>query len=388
VDAVATVTKIGNTLLLDRDNGRPLFDYRLRRAPTSRVPGEVTAPYQPDLEMPEPFLRAEFSPHDITDIDPESRATVERKLRNAEFGFFRPPAVHAAVATFALHGGAEWPGGALDPSTGILYVASNRAPWVLRLLYHDRLANPIRSRDPEGDRLYQARCASCHRPDREGEYQSEFVGDGFSPSLVGITADRDLSSGDWYEKSHPGIPRVPSLTSAELTTVSRYLANADHISDERRSLEVEDVWQMVLDGKGHPGSKPPWGLLNAIDLNTGRKLWSKPYGEYADLKARGVPPTGQPSFGGLVATKGGLVFATGTPDRKVRALDWTSGEELWSYDLPAAGSAPPVTYEIDGVQYIAVVASGGLFAGFNDAHSDEILAFRLGPRRGDAGKKP
>jgi glucose dehydrogenase len=388
VDAVAAVTKIGNTLLLDRDTGRPLFDYRLRRAPTSRVPGEVTAPYQPDAELPEPFMRQEFSPADITDIDPHSRATVERKLRNAEFGFFRPPAVHGVVATFGLHGGAEWPGGAVDPSTGILYVATNRYPWVLRLFYNDRLANPIRSRDRAGDRLYQSRCASCHGTDRKGKYEDETVGDGSSPSLVGITADRDLTSEDWYEKSHEGIPGLKPVNSAELATVGRYLANADRISDERRSLEIEDAWQLVLDDTGRPGSKPPWGLINAIDLNTGLKLWSKPFGEYADLKARGVPPTGQPNFGGLIVTRGGLIFATGTVDRKVRALNSTSGEELWSYDLPAAGSAPPVTYEIDGTQYLAVVASGGIYVATNRVHSDEIVAFRLGPSRTGAKKAP
>jgi len=378
VDAVAAVTKIGHTILLDRDGGRPLYDYRLRRAPTSRVPGEVTAPYQPDLVLPEPFLRQAFSSDDITDVDPVSRSTVVRKLRGADLGFFVPPAIHRTVATFGLHGGAEWPGAAIDPASGVLYVPSNRSPWVLRLYYRDRQPNDIRNRDRPGDAIYQSQCASCHGVDREGRYEREFVGDTCQPSLVGITADRDLASPDWFQTAHDGITGTKPVSAGELAAVSSYLRAADRISDQRRSLEVVHAWQLLLDANGRPGSKPPWGLISAIDLNTGRTRWSKPFGDYAELRQPGAPPTGQPNFGGLIVTQGGLVFATGTIDRKIRALDATSGEELWSHELPAAGSAPPTTYEINGEQYLVVVASGGVFAGFKE-RSDTILAFKIGP---------
>ena len=136
------------------------------------------------------------------------------------------------------------------------------------------------------------------------------------------------------------------------------------------------MWQVLLDGSGHPGSKPPWGTVTAIDLNTGKTKWNVPFGEYDDLKRPGVPITGQPNFGGVIATKAGVVFATGTIDQKVRAFDANSGRQLWSYDLPAAGSAPPMTYEVGGVQYLVVIASGGIFAGFKD-RSDAIVAFKL-----------
>ena len=93
IDVVAAVTKIGNTLLLDRDNGQPIFDFRLRKAPVSKVPGEKTWPYQPAVETPEPFIRQIFERSDITNIGESERATVERKLKNAEFGFFVPPRI-------------------------------------------------------------------------------------------------------------------------------------------------------------------------------------------------------------------------------------------------------------------------------------------------------
>jgi quinoprotein glucose dehydrogenase len=158
------------------------------------------------------------------------------------------------------------------------------------------------------------------------------------------------------------------------------LNRADRISDDRRSLEVAYKWQWLLDDEGHPGSKPPWGTIASIDLNSGRKLWQVPFGEYAELTRRGVKSTGQPNYGGLIVTKGGLIFATGTIDKKIRAYDMSTGAQLWDYDLPASGSAPPSTYEVDGVQYVIVVATGGLFAGFKE-RSDTIMAFKLGAAR-------
>jgi quinoprotein glucose dehydrogenase len=77
-----------------------------------------------------------------------------------------------------------------------------------------------------------------------------------------------------------------------------------------------------------------------------------------------------------MVTKGGLVFATGTIDKKIRAYDSATGKQLWDYDLPATGSAPPSTYEIGNTQYIVVVATGGWYAGFK-GHSDTVIAFKL-----------
>ena len=130
-----------------------------------------------------------------------------------------------------------------------------------------------------------------------------------------------------------------------------------------------------------PGSKPPWGLLSAIDLNTGKKIWQIPFGEYEKLQRAGTAVKGQLNFGGVIATAGGLVFATGTVDDKIRAFDSATGQELWSFRLPAAGSAPPLTYLLDGTQYVVVVASGGFFHGFS-GRSDKVIAFKLpAPRR-------
>jgi quinoprotein glucose dehydrogenase len=379
IDVVATVTKIGNTLILDRDNGNPIFDFRLRKAPVSKVPGERTWPYQPAVETPEPFMRQVFERSDITNIGESDRIAVQKKLKNAQFGFFVPPTVGGTVALFGLHGGAGWSGAAVDEATGTLFVPSNRDPWVLRLYYKDKLPNTIRSTDSAGDALYQNNCSNCHGKNREGYYEHEFTGDKYYPSLVGITASGDFTNNiELFREDHSDVTALNGVSVDELKLINRYLNAADHISDDRKSLQLAAIWQLVLDGNGYPGSQPPWGAITAIDLSTGKSKWEVPFGEYPELTKKGIPITGQTNFGGLIATKGQLIFATGTVDKKIRAFDATSGKQLWDYDLPAAGSAPPSTYEIDGIQYLIVVATGGIFPGFQD-HSDAIMAFKLGP---------
>ena len=118
-------------------------------------------------------------------------------------------------------------------------------------------------------------------------------------------------------------------------------------------------WERFTDQHGYPGIKPPWGTLNAIDLNTGEYLWRVPLGEYPELAKKGVPTTGTVSYGGPLVTAGGLLFIAGTKDEKIRAFDIKSGKIVWEYQLPAGGFATPVTYQVKGKQYIVIAAGGG-----------------------------
>ena len=92
-----------------------------------------------------------------------------------------------------------------------------------------------------------------------------------------------------------------------------------------------------VDEEGYPAVMPPWGQLSAINLNSGQIVWQKTLGEFAALKARGVPQTGTENFGGTIVTKGGVVFIAATMDEKFRAFDGASGDRLWETKLPAAG---------------------------------------------------
>ena len=113
-----------------------------------------------------------------------------------------------------------------------------------------------------------------------------------------------------------------------------------------------------LDHEGYPAIKPPWGVLNAIDLNTGEFAWQVPLGEHVELTARGIPRTGTETFGGSIVTAGGLVFIAGTKDERIHAFDKQTGQLLWEHPLPAGGYATPSTYQVNGRQYVVIAAGG------------------------------
>lgn len=142
-------------------------------------------------------------------------------------------------------------------------------------------------------------------------------------------------------------------------------------------------YRMLVDHEGYPGSKPPWGLLTAIDLNSGKFRWQKTLGEYKDLTKRGVPQTGTPNLGGTLVTAGNLLLVASTCDQTLRAFDSRTGKLLLSYGLPASGFAAPMTYEIDGRQYVVIAASGGGFAkqfGFDRGPVDDSFVCLALPR--------
>lgn len=114
-----------------------------------------------------------------------------------------------------------------------------------------------------------------------------------------------------------------------------------------------------LDDEGYPAIKPPWGTLNAVDLNTGEIKWKVVLGEYPELTARGIPPTGTENYGGPLVTAGGLIFIGATADETFRAFDKESGEILWKAKLPFGGNASPSTYVVKGRQYVVISAGGG-----------------------------
>jgi len=132
------------------------------------------------------------------------------------------------------------------------------------------------------------------------------------------------------------------------------------------------------DTNNYPAIKPPWGQLNAIDLNKGEILWQVPLGEFPELTARGIPQTGTENFGGTIVTAGGLVFIGGSKDEKFHAFDKGSGQLLWEFKLDAGGYATPCTYMIRGRQYVVIAAGGGGKLGTKPG--DEFVAFAL-PKR-------
>jgi quinoprotein glucose dehydrogenase len=131
------------------------------------------------------------------------------------------------------------------------------------------------------------------------------------------------------------------------------------------------------DPDGYPATAPPWGTLNAIDMNTGQYLWQIPFGYYPELAARGMKDTGSESYGGPVVTASGLLFIGATIyDRKMRAFEAATGRQLWEGDLPYSGVASTVTYMAGGEQYVAISTSGARDP--KGPKGAAIVAFKLG----------
>jgi quinoprotein glucose dehydrogenase len=159
--------------------------------------------------------------------------------------------------------------------------------------------------------------------------------------------------------------------------------NASRLGDEYTRMHGTPYVmrrRIVTAETGLPCSPPPWGALVAIDLRTGKKAWDVPLGDVANLepklKSLGLPPTGLPNLGGPIVTAGGLVFIGATFDHFLRAFDVETGKELWRGDLPAGSRATPMTYMVNGKQFVVIAVGGNEDWG----KGDYIVAFALPPR--------
>ena len=170
---------------------------------------------------------------------------------------------------------------------------------------------------------------------------------------------------------------TPEPTRSRLTWVSNLGSKTDYFTVQKQDnttgefVKLETINNKFLDNKGHPALSPPWGTLNAIDLNTGEYLWKMPYGEYDDLTDK---TTGSESYGGPVVTASGLLFIAGTKDGKFRVFNKKTGQLLWETRLPAAAFATPATYQVGGKQYV-VLACGGTKLGAKKGN--QYVAFAL-----------
>lgn len=219
-----------------------------------------------------------------------------------------------------------------------------------------------------GAGLYESKCAGCHGQLREGKPPA-------IPTLVDV--ETRLSAQQIRDRISQGKGPMPSfsgLTAGELDGLLAFLSTSpkpvdvdpDHDAIYSSTAEGAPMKYRItgsrdfLDPDGYPAITPPWGTLNAIDLNTGRYLWKVPLGEYPELAAKGMTNTGSENYGGPIVTAGGLVFIGATIfDRKARAFDSRTGKLLWSSVLPHAAVATPATYMIDGKQYVVFTAGGG-----------------------------
>jgi quinoprotein glucose dehydrogenase len=147
-----------------------------------------------------------------------------------------------------------------------------------------------------------------------------------------------------------------ATSNTEESRASR--TNGFQLAGDPRTLQYKSGFGFMFDKNGLPVIDPPWTSLTAYDLNTGDIQWKVPLGDVPELAARGITGTGSqfPKVNPVV-TAGGLIF-TGSNDRKIRALDSSTGKTLWEYEAPAAIEGMPAVYESNGREYIVFCAAG------------------------------
>jgi quinoprotein glucose dehydrogenase len=375
IDLLAQASKQGVIYLLHRDTGKPVFPIPEVPVPGSTVPNEQAFPTQPQVTLPEPFVRQSLTEEDLTDINPAAHAHVKALYDQAEkFAYLRPPGLKKTLLFPGFYGGANWGGGAFDPETGLYYINAMEAP---HLIHMEAIEVVKGSKVGFGEFVFRQHCSGCHGIDLQGFYP-------YAPPLTDL-GDR-LSTRDALRTVTQGKGRMmpfAHLSDHERKEVVDYVfakssgeLNEEPVPDttEKDIAYVFAGYNDFLDDRYYPAVKPPWGTLNAIDLADGKRRWQIPLGEYEQLTKEGIPPTGTKNYGGPVVTAGGLLIIAASSDEKLRIFDKSDGSLLWEYKLPAAGYATPSTYEINGRQFIVITASGGKLG---TPTGDQYLSFAL-----------
>jgi quinoprotein glucose dehydrogenase len=369
IPAVAQATKTGHLFVFHRETGEPVFPLYEEPVMGAGVAGEQPADSQPLPLRPPPFAQQKFIP---TDRTPEMADAVQRRIADLDRGdTFMVPSTRGMVLYPGMDGGAEWGGAAYDEREQRLYINSNEVPYLLQLTAVPKDL----SMGPQVG--YLALCSGCHGADLQG--------DGVSvPGLLELS-DR-LSPFEAYEivtRGRGRMPAFPAIPWYARAAILWYVFTADEPSEIELDGELAAAgetaylnagFQKLTDPEGLPASKPPWGSLTAIDLKRADILWKIPLGDYPAILKSGQSGYGAENYGGPVVTAGNLLFIAATPDQMIRAYDKHSGELLWQSKLPAAGFATPITYAVDGRQYIVVAAGGGKLG---QASGSSYVAFAL-----------
>ena len=337
IKAVAQPTKQAKLYVFNRETGEPIWPIEERPVPKGDVPGEWYSPTQPYPTKPAPYDRDSVTVDDLIDFTPELRAQALQVISKYKLGpVFTPPIVSKAEGPIGIlamgtsGGGTNWPGGSYDPETHILYVSSQSSIGSMSVV-----------------------------PPLPGQSEMEYIQ---GNALAGPRTTAGAGSAGGRGGPEAGRGAAPAAAAPP----------------------AAEGGGGGLNVSGLPLVKPPYGRISAIDMNKGEILWQVAHGDTPDnvrnhpaLKGLNIPRTGRTGSVGTLVTKtlviageSGVSTASGVRGAMLRAYDKATGKDAGTVFMPAPQSGSPMTYMLNGRQYIVVAISGGNYSG-------EFLAFRL-----------
>lgn len=312
IPALVQTTKRGEFFVLDRRTGKPITEVQEKKVPTDTVPGDFASPTQPFSTGMPSLTPKNLTEESLWGATPFDQLMCRIEFRKAAYeGQFTPPQLKDTIVYPAFDGVIDWHGASIDPYNKLIIANANYIPFIVSLA----------EREPAEKKGYV-------KP-WDGQGDEPKVGDGLAPQY----------GTPYVGKVHP--------------------------------------W---LNPLGVPCNPPPWGTIAAIDLVTHKLVWEHPLGTTRDTGPFGTHfnaplPTGIFNIGGNMTTKGGLVFIGATADNYLRAIDERTGKVVWQARLPAGGQANPMSYSVNGKQYV-VIAAGG-HSGLGTKTGDYVIAYAL-----------
>ncbi|MGH8145658.1 MAG: membrane-bound PQQ-dependent dehydrogenase, glucose/quinate/shikimate family [Rhodanobacteraceae bacterium] len=313
IPALVQTTKRGQLFMLNRETGKPIAKVVEEKVPTDVLPGDRISSTQPySVGMPS------LTPPYLKESQLWGGTPIDQMLCHIQYkqayyeGHFTPPQAKKTLVYPAYDGVIDWMGASIDPRNLVLIANTNYIPFMVTLIPREK-------------------------------------------------AEKNGWVKPWTDRS-----KAPPKTQHNLASMygTPYVAKVE---------PWMNPWWI-------PCNPPPWGKLVAIDLVTRKIIWERPLGTTRDNGPWHIPfnfpmQTGVFNIGGNLITRGGLIFVGATSDDFIRAFDERTGQRLWQARLPAGGQATPMTYKVNGRQYIAIAAGG--HGGLGTKTGDDIMVYAL-----------
>lgn len=316
VPAIIFPTKNGETYVLNRETGKSLFGVEERPVPQGGFEPDARSKTQP-FSLFNSLAKPDLKPENMWGLTPIDQLVCRIQFAQADYrGKYTPPSVDKPMIDYpGYNGGVDWGGVAFDPSRGLI-IAN----------YNDM------------------------------------------PNYTKLVTRKDADAMGWKARD---ILNDPNLT-----------AQAEGAGDPQEgvpvAVHVNAGWQLAFTGM--LCKEPPYGGIRAIDIRDGRTVWDRPFGTARENGPFGLPTglpinIGTPNNGGSVVTKSGLIFIAAATDNLFRAIDIKTGKTIWSVPLPAGAQATPMVYEQGGRQYVVITATGHHF--MHTPRGNFVIAYAL-----------